>query len=129
MRTGFVVIGTAATEQPTDLGEGGEQRLVQEFVAQALIDRTDHRVLSGLSPSDVVRLDPGLVSPAQDRVAGELGAVVSDDHLRLGACDDHPIEFDRHPQARVRRVGNQGDVHPGAIVDDRRNAEAGPSVS
>ncbi len=69
-------------------------------------------------------LDPGLVSPAQDRVAGELGAVVADDHPRRAACRDQPIEFGRHLQTRERGVGDQGDVLAGAVVDDRQNAEA-----
>ena len=74
MRSSVVVIGTPATEQHASLGERGEQRLVQEIVAQTPIERLDEGVLDRLSQRDVVPLDPGLVGPTQDRVAGELAS-------------------------------------------------------
>jgi len=126
MRSGFVVVGAPSTEQRVDLGKCGEQRLIQEFVAQPAVERLDEGVLDRFSRRDVVSPDPGLVGPAQDRVAGELGAVGADDHPRLAARRDQPIELGRHPQTRERGVGDQGVVLAGAIVDDRQDAEAAP---
>lgn len=129
MWAGVVVIGTPSTEQRTDLGKCGEQRLVQEFVAQAAVERLDERVLGGLCRCDVGPLDPGPVGPAQDRIAGELSAVVADDHSRLAARRDQPIEFGCHPQARERGVGNPAvfsRVQSSTIVRMRKRR---PSVS
>lgn len=124
MRTGVVVVGAPPTEQHARLGERGEQRLVQELVAQAPVERLDERILDRLSRRDIVPFHPGLVCPAQDRGAGELRSVVADDHPWLAARRDQPIEFGCDPQTRERRVGNQGDVLAGAVVDDRQDAEA-----
>ena len=111
-REGAGELGRCLPAEPrmrrTNLDERGEQRLVQEFVAQPAVERLDEGVLDGLSRRDVVPLDPGLVGPAQDGVAGELRSVVADDHPRLAACRDQPIEFGRHPQIRERCVGGSG---------------------
>jgi hypothetical protein len=40
------------------------------------------------------------------------------------APDDEAIELPRHAQARERRVRHQREAFPGAIIDDRKNAEA-----
>ena len=50
--------------------------LVQALVAQAPVQAFDKTVLLRLAGGDVVPLDRTLLLPAQDRVRGQLGAVV-----------------------------------------------------
>ena len=40
------------------------------------------------------------VGPCQDGVAGELAAVIADDHLQLAALDHQPVELSRYPDPR-----------------------------
>jgi hypothetical protein len=36
--------------------------------------------------------DPGLIRPAQDRVAGKFSPIVTYDHLGLAGCDVVPLD-------------------------------------
>ena len=70
--------------------ERGEQGLVQQLIAQPAVAPLDEGVLLWLVWRDVVPLDLLLLSPAQGRHAGQLGAVVGDDYGRPAAnCDEH----------------------------------------
>ena len=51
--------------------------------------------------------DLGLVGSAKDYVAGELAAIVADDHPWLAALDHKPVEFTRDPDAAKRGVRHQ----------------------
>ena len=57
------------------VGETGEDRLVQELVAQTCVKAIDEPVLIRLSRCDVVPLDIAFLRPAQDRHAGQFRAV------------------------------------------------------
>jgi len=67
-----------------NIGEDGEDRLVQELVAQPCAETLDEPVLAGLARSDIVPLDIPLLRAAQDRHTGQFGAIVADD--RAGLC-------------------------------------------
>src|SRR3954471_18521388 len=73
---------------------------------------------------DVVPLPLPLLRPAQDRRAGQLRAVIRDDHGRSAAGYDEGIELVHDPQTRQRGIGNQSQALPGEVVDDRQDAEA-----
>ena len=66
------------------------------------------RVLHGLSWCDVVPSHAGLISPAQNSVAGQLGAIVADNRLGLATRGDHKIEFaaTRRPDNEIARMRN-----------------------
>jgi len=68
--------------------------------------------------------DTGCIGPVQDRIAGELAAIVADDHLRPAAPGHDGIEFTRHAQARQRCICRQGETLPRAIIDNRQDPEA-----
>jgi len=82
------------------MGEAGEDCLDQELVPQARIEAFDEPVLIWLARRDVVPLDVALLVPAQDRHAGQLGAVVADHRMRLAALPVQPRQLPRDPQAR-----------------------------
>ena len=68
-------------------------------------------------------VDSVAIGPGQNGIAGELGVIVADDHLRLAALDDNLIEFAGYTTARQGRVGNQGQALPGAVVDHAENTQ------
>lgn len=103
--TDVVVIVLPSRQDGADLGKRGEQRLVEEFVAQPAVETLDEGVLGRLAGRDLVPLDPYLLTPAQDRHAGQLGAVVGDAHGRTAARGNDCREFAHDPQSRQRRVG------------------------
>ena len=124
MWPGIVVIVLPRVQHNSDLGEGGEQRLVQQLVAQAGVEALDEGILGGLAGSDVVPLDLDLMAPAQHRHAGQLGAVVGDAHRRPTALGDEDLKLAHDPQARQRSVRDQRQAFTGEVVDDSENAEA-----
>ena len=82
------------------MGEAGEDRLDQELVPQARIEAFDEPVLIWLARRDVVPLNIAFLAPAQDRHAGQFGAVVADHRMRLAALPVQPRQLPRDPQAR-----------------------------
>ena len=61
--------------------QGPEQRLVQQFAAQAAVEALVEVVLLGLARRDVMPAHAGLVGANQNGVQGQLRAVVADDGL------------------------------------------------
>jgi hypothetical protein len=53
--------------------------LIQQLVTQFAVEALDEGVLRRLAWRDVMPSDLGLLSPSQDRHAGQLRAVVADD--------------------------------------------------
>jgi hypothetical protein len=51
--------------------------------------------------------DTLLLRPTEDRIAGELRAVVADHHFRLASIRDDPIKLPNDPLARQRRVSDE----------------------
>jgi hypothetical protein len=51
--------------------------------------------------------DLAIVSPLQDRITGELGAVVAHDHVCPTVLDEQPVELASDPDAGDRRIGDQ----------------------
>src|SRR5215472_9526400 len=110
------------------MGERAEQRLVEQLITQTAIEALDKRVLLRFARRDVVPCDMALLGPAQDRRAGQLGAVVGDTGGRLAAFSNNRIEHAPDPQARQRGIGDQRQTLAGEIVDDGENAEV-PAVT
>jgi len=77
MRPDVVVIVAPQGQLSAGIGQAVEDLLVQAFVAQAAIEGLDVAVLLRLAGIDVMPFDAVLVGPLQDRLAGELGSVVS----------------------------------------------------
>src|SRR6185295_6419880 len=85
-----------------------EQRLIQQLVAQPAVEALDETVLLRLAWRDVVPADAGRIRPAQDRVRGQLGAVIADNRVRASTTPtNNIIEFSRHTPAGDRGVGDQ----------------------
>ena len=78
---------------------------VEQFIAHAAVEGFDVAVLHRFAGRNVVQFHWTLFAPVQDRVRGELGTVVGDDHLRLAA------PFGEAPSTIVRCGGAQFAFH------------------
>ncbi len=76
MRSSGVVVAPPLLEQDACFIKGREHRFVQQFVPEPGVEALDAGVLLRLSRRDVVPFDLLFLRPAQDRHAGELGAIV-----------------------------------------------------
>lgn len=94
----LIVVALPGGQHGARLPQRGEQRLVQAFVAQSADEAFGERVLLRLARGDVVPNNLSLLAPAQDRVAGQFGAVVADTKKRprIPASGDRG-QFPRHP--------------------------------
>ena len=128
MRPEVVVVVPPGFQFLTGMSEAGEDRLVQELVAQASIEALDEPVLVGLARCDVVPLNVALLRPAQDRHAGQFSAVVADDRVR--AChplEDRRVELAPDPCARDRRIGDEAHALLAIVIDHREDPEPPPA--
>jgi hypothetical protein len=65
-------------------------------------------------------LDAVLVGPLQDRLAGDLGPIVTDCASRFAIDANQGVEFPRHSGPRHASIGDQAEVFAAAIVIDRQ---------
>ena len=84
MRPLGVVVGDPATDELAGLVEIEKDCLVEELVAHPAVKALDEAVLHRFAGRDVVPFDLMIDCPAEDRVRGELGAVVANTSLREG---------------------------------------------
>ena len=78
-----VVVVAPEGQFAAGISQAVEDFLVQAFVAQAAVEAFDVAILLRLAGIDVVPLDTVLVCPLQDRLAGELGPIVTDNAAGL----------------------------------------------
>src|ERR1700686_555613 len=96
----LVVITPPGLQYGTGVRQRFEQRLVQQLIAQAAVEALDEAVLLRLAKRDVVPADAGRIRPAQDRVRGQLGAVVADDRPGVARAGER---YRRVPAPRAGR--------------------------
>lgn len=105
-----VVVGHPGGDQVAGMGEVSEQRFVEKFVPHPAVETLDEPILHRLSRRDVVPLDLGLGAPLQDRIRGQFGPVVGDDHPGLAAPFDQRRQLPCHAAARDRGVGDRSEA-------------------
>jgi hypothetical protein len=66
----------------------------------------------------------GLLRPAQDRHAGELGPVVGNAAQRTATRRDHEVELASDAAPGERGIGHQAQALAGEVVDHRQDTEA-----
>ena len=66
-------------------------------------------------------LHADLAAPSENRVAGELGAIITDDHPRLAALGDQLRQFAHDTATRDRGVRHRRQALPGHIIDHVKN--------
>ena len=103
-----------------------EQGLTEQFVTQASIEALDEPILHGLPRRDIIPFDTLLLRPPADRIAGELGSVVADNHFRLASAREDPIKLPNDVLVRHGCVSEKAYAFPGSDIDDRRDPEPAP---
>ncbi len=82
--------------------ERSEQRLVEQFIAQAADERLGEGILRRLAWRGVMPSDLVSVRPVQNGIRGQLCAVVADDRPGLAVHDEEAIELaTRMPEIEV----------------------------
>ena len=118
-----VVVGPSRNLGPGVI-EAKEKGFVEKLVAHPAVEAFAEAVLHRLSRRNEVPGDLVVLRPGQHGVAGELGAVVRDDHARLAAPIDQRRQFARHPPSRDRGVGDRRQALARHVVNDVQDAEA-----
>jgi hypothetical protein len=124
MRALAVVVGGPSRNLGPGVIEVEEQGFVEKLVAHPAVEAFTEAVLHRLSRCDEVPGDLVVLRPAQHGVAGELGAVVRDDHARLAATIDQHRQLARHPPSRDRGIRDRREAFPGHVIDDIQDPEA-----
>ncbi len=123
MRTNVIVVVAPGLDDHARFAQADEHVFVQAFIAQAAVEALDESILYGLAGLDVV---PGnsVDRPAQDRDAGQLGAVVADDDRGHPAIERQPFEFTYDAHATQRSVDYHSQAFAAEIIHDGQDAEA-----
>src|SRR4029078_12796722 len=87
------------------------------------IEGLDVAVLHRPTWRDVMPFDSLILRPAQDRIRGELGAVIGDDHPRLPTQADERRQLASPPFARDRSVRDRRQTLAGHVIDNVEDAE------
>jgi hypothetical protein len=95
------VVAPPVFQHQTGPHQGREGGLVRKLVAQAAVEAFDEGVLHGLTRRNLVPAELGLLGPAQDRIAGQLRAVVADNRPGPAAGADQQIKLTREPESEV----------------------------
>ena len=120
----LIIVALPGSQHDTSLPQRGEQSLVQAFIAQPPDETFGKRVLLRLAWRDVVPADLALLAPAQDRRAGQLGAIVADAEQRTCTTPgDERSQLARHPGTGQRRVGDQAQALASEVVHHHQDAE------
>jgi hypothetical protein len=120
---GVVVCDPSGNDLP-GLVEIEKQALVEQLVAHVSVEGFDVAVLHRLAGRNVMPFHVMLFAPAQDRVRGELGAVVGHDHLGFAAPLDARHEFANNPSARNRSIGDCCQAFARHVIDDVEDTKA-----
>ena len=122
-----IVVETPGFDDPARLFQAAEQVLVQAFVAKAPDKAFCKPILHRLAGRDVMPADPALLLPFQDRVRGQLRAVVADEEAGVAAKFRDLVEFGGDTNAGERDIGDEAYAFPVEVVDHRQDAKA-PAV-
>lgn len=85
MRPCRIAVDAPSLNSPLYIGQRGEDVLVVAFVAQAVVEAFDERVLHGLTRRGIVPLDPMIGRSAKNGAGSQFGAIVRYDRCRLAS--------------------------------------------
>src|SRR5690606_19662587 len=100
--------------------------LVQAVVPKLAIEAFHERVLHRLAWLDEMQLDAAFARPQEQRLAGELRAVVADDAFGQATGLAELLQVGRDPLPRDRGICQLPHALPGVVVNDVEYAEATP---
>ena len=118
-----VVIVSPEGQLPAGIVEAVENLLVQQIVAQAAIEWLDEGILLGLPRIELMPVHVVVVAPFQDRPAGKLCPVITDNACELAKDPDQRLQCPRNLCARDGCVGHEAQVLAAAIIFHCQNVE------
>src|SRR5688572_2977077 len=128
VRSGFVVITPPLADDHSSVCEIVEVVIVQAFVSKLAVEALDVGVLRGLAGSNQFQIDTLGISPAIERPAGELRALVGSNRLRqpaeLADLGEHPRDI----LPRDAEIDCDIETLAGKVIDYRQAFDA-PAVS
>jgi hypothetical protein len=95
----LIVMQRSIARAPIGRDEIVEDRLIEQFVTHAAVERFAGPVLHRFSGGNEMPSDPTVLSPGEHNVGGELGSMVGDDQIGFAAPGDDRVEFAPHPPA------------------------------
>jgi hypothetical protein len=101
-----------------------EEKSRSQFIAHAPVEALEEADLQWLSRSDEVPVHCHILAPSEHGIAGELGAVVADDHARLAPGRNDCGQFACNAPSRYRGVGDRTQTFLDDVINDVQNAEA-----
>ena len=119
-----IVVGPPCVDKLPGPTQGREQMLVEAFVTQPPVERLDEPVLHRLARCDVVPFNTTVLLPGEDRIGGQLGAVVAHHHAGIAPTLGDGVKLARHPFAGQRGVDHRRQALPAEVVDHTQDAEA-----
>ena len=128
MRPHGIVVGGPCVDELAGLTKIDEQAFVQKLIAHPAVEGFDVAVLRRFARRDVMPFDTMIFCPGEDRVRGELGAVIRHDHRRLAAPADKHCQFACDPSPRDRGVRDRRQAFARHIIHDVENAEPQPAA-
>ena len=88
----FVIVSTSVTDDFPGMGQVPKPVFVQVLISEALIDALNKAVLGRLSRLEQLQLNPVVVSPLVQSLAGELRPLVCSDSLRVASKSGYGIQ-------------------------------------
>lgn len=120
----MVVIVTPSGDQSPSFPERTEPVLVEALVPHPPVEALGVGVLGGLARLDEVDGDAALVSPNVEGLAGELGAVVTQDGSWSATLDHEGLQLTSDASAGQRQVDHRGQALASEVVHDVEGSEA-----
>src|SRR5687767_7174766 len=102
--------------------------LVEAVVAEGAVEAFDESVARGLGRLGVMQVDAVVLRPLMQRPAGELRAIVGDEHLGLAALAQQAFQRARYANAADGMVHDDSQTLARELIDDRQAAKT-PSVA
>ena len=83
-----VVIDPPGFDDASGIIQPIEKMLIEALIAQTAVEALDEGILGGFAGRDIVPFDLGVLDPFEDRVTGQFGAIVRDNHPWFSSTHD-----------------------------------------
>ena len=119
-----VVVGTPVFDEKAGLGQRAKPVLVEAVIAEGAVEALDEGILHGFTRLDVMKGDPGALSPEVKGFAGKLGTVIDGDSLGQLAGESQALQDGNDRCPADRGVDMDGQALSGEVIDEGKTAEA-----
>lgn len=105
-------------------GEAAEKMLAEALVPQPADEALNKAVLHRLARRDVMPFDLAVPAPGEDRMRGQVGAIVTDHHARPASLLADAIKLPGHPLAGQGGVDYGRQAFPAEVVNHAQDAKS-----